>query len=177
MLAVLEFDQLVYTLLYRKGGDLLTTITNLLYRQRKKAKDEVMEQKALLVDKQDSIDQLLTRLCSHMNSKLHKQAKELISKSRSGMIDLTQLEIDAFIAQIDPSIWNMLLLLTRSARNASQSLETFAISNSKKLHCFYTLCVLLFTTNTQRNTPIHIVLTDVLDSHIGNRKRSGFSID
>ena len=159
------------TLLYRKGGDLLTTITNLLYRQRKKAKDEVMEQKALFVDKQDSIDQLLTRLCSHMNSKLHKQAKELIAKSRSGMIDLTQIEIDAFIAQIDPSIWNMLLLLTRSARDASQSLETLAISNSKKLHCFYTLCVLLFTTNTQCNTPIHIVLTDVLDSHIGNSEK------
>ena len=53
----------------------------------------------------------------------------------------------------------------------SHSLKTLTISKSKKLHCFYTLCVLLFTTNTQCNTPVHIVLTDVFDSHIGNSEK------
>ena len=47
------------------------------------------------------------------------------------------------------------------------------VSSSKEVHCFYILCVLLFTTNNQCNTPVHVTLTDLLDSHI---RRDGLQI-
>ena len=106
-----------------------------------------------------------------MNSKLHQQAREIISNSheqdRQGIhVHLTQLNLTILL--IGPSIWNMLLLLTRSVMEVSKPLETLTVFKAKQLHCFYTLFVLLLTTITQYNTPVHIVLTDLLDSHIGS---------
>ena len=161
----------VGTILYRKGGDLMTTITNLLFRQRKQPKEKGLTSEPPIPNQQESFDQLLERVCTHMNNKLHQQAREIIANSKAGKMDLTQLDIDNFIASTDPCIWKMLLLLTRSVRDASMPMAMLTASNNKKLHCFYLLCVLLFTTNNQCNTPVHITLTDLLDSHIGNSEK------
>ena len=48
-------------------------------------------------------------------------------------MDLTQLDIDNFIASTDPCIWKMLLLLTRSVRDASMPMATLTASNNKKI--------------------------------------------
>ena len=60
------------------------------------------------------LEQSLERVCVNMNNKLHKQARKIIADSKAGRIDLTKLDIDNFVGSIDPSIWKMLLLLTRS---------------------------------------------------------------
>ena len=69
-----------------------------------------------------------------MNNKLHQQAREVIANSKAGKKDLTELDIDNFIASTDPCIWKM---LTRSVRDASMPMATLTASNNKKLHCFY----------------------------------------
>ena len=44
-----------------------------------------------------------------MNNKFHQQAGEVIANSKTGKMDLTELDIDNFIASTDPCIWKMLL--------------------------------------------------------------------
>ena len=91
-----------------------------------------------------------------MNHKLHQLARDLISDEKNGMANLTELDIDRFVKAVDPHTWNMMLLLTRSRCDSTQS-SLLPASHMKKVRCFYCLCVLLFITNSQ--CPVHVVLT------------------
>ena len=62
---------------------------------------------------------------------------------------------------IDPDLWKMMTDLTKSCREATRPGKHIH-TQSRKLRCFYCLCVLLFITNNQCNTPLHVLLTDVL---------------
>ena len=60
--------------------------------------------------------------------------------------------------------------LTKSCREATRP-EKHILTRSRKLCCFYCLCVLLFITNNLCNTPLHVLLTDVLVSHTGTQEK------
>ena len=148
----------------------MLTISNILSHQRKQAKEQNI-MPTPTTDQRDTFEQRLESVCVDVNDKLHAQARKIIADSKAKRIDLTKSDINTFVESIDPSIWKILLLLTRSVRDASQPLAKYTVSSSKKVHCFYILCVLLFTTNNQCNTPVHVTLTDLLDSHIENSEK------
>jgi hypothetical protein len=128
----------------------MLTISNILSYQRKQAKEQntMPTCEPPMTEQRDTctLEQRLERVCVDMNNKLHKQARRIIADSKAKRIDLTKLDINNFVESIDPSIWKMLLLLTRSVRDTSQPMATYTASSIKKVHCFYILCVLLFTT-------------------------------
>ena len=78
--------------------------------------------------------------------------------------------MDKIIESIDPDLWKMMTDLTKSCREATRP-EKHILTQSRKLRCFYCLCVLLFITNNQCNTPLHVLLTDVLVSHTGTQEK------
>ena len=113
---------------------------------------------------------LIAKVCTTMNKKLHQQATEFIDKSKTNEMDLTSLNIDKIIESIDPDLWKMMIDLTKSCREATRP-EKHILTRSRKLCCFYCLCVLLFITNNLCNTPLHVLLTDVLVSHTGTQEK------
>ena len=106
-----------------------------------------------------------------MSTKLHQQAKKYINKSKADEMDLTSLDIDQLIDSIDPALWSMIINLTKSCREAIRP-DKYTLTHSRKLRCFYCLCVLLFITNNQCNTPLHVLVTDVLASHRGTQEKN-----
>ena len=104
-----------------------------------------------------------------MNNRLHVEAKQLIQEDKSSQIDLTTFNVERFMSSIDPSIVKMVVLLTRSCRSSKKPISTLIseLPHTKKLRCFYCMCVLLFCTNNQCSMPAHILLTDIVDSHGG----------
>ena len=120
---------------------------------------------------------LLAKVWATMNTKLHHQAKKFINKSKTDEMDLTSLDMDQLIDSIDPALWSMIINLTKSCREGIRS-DNYPLTHSRKLRCFYCLCVMLFITNNQCNKPLQVLLTDVLASHIGAQEKiKKFSIN
>ena len=159
------------TLLYRKDGNLLLALTLVLQRERKGKLDGEGEHSSSNNESSNSNQQdepqtdnsLLAKVCTTMNTKLHHQAKKFMDKRKTDEMDLTSLDMDQLIDSIDPALWSMIINLTKSCREA----DKHPLTHSRKLRCFYCLCVMLFITNNQCNKPLHVLLTDVLASHIG----------
>ena len=169
------------TLLYRKDGNLLLALTKALQRERKGKLDEHNEKsnsKSSNNEPSNSNQQiesemandLVAKVCKTMNTKLHQQEKKFMNKSKTGEMDLTSLDMDPLIDLIDPALWSMMINLTKSYREAVRP-DKHTLTHSRKLRCFYCLCVLLFITNNQCNSPLHVLLTDVLASHIGTQEK------
>ena len=85
-----------------------------------------------------------------MNTKLHQQAKNLKAKSKSGETDLTILNMDKLIASLDPTLWSMIIHLTKSCHESIRP-NKHTLTHSKKLRCFY--CVALVTVDW-KSSPI-----------------------
>ena len=100
----------------------------------------------------------LSSVYTKVNHKLHQLASDLISDEKNGKANLTELDIDRFVKAVDSHIWSMMLLLMRCRCDSTIS-SLPPVSHMKKVRCFYCLCVLLFITNSQCSTPVHIVLT------------------
>ena len=166
------------TLLYRKDGNLLLALTKVLQREKKGKLDGHNEQSnsnnepsnSNQRDDLETANTLVAKVCTTMNTKLHQQAKKFINKSKTDEMDLTSLDMDQLIDSIDPALWSMIINLTKSCREAIRP-DKHTLTQSRKLRCFYCLCVLLFITNNQCNTPLHVLLTDVLASHIGAQEK------
>ena len=162
------------TLLYRKDGNLLLALTKVLQRERKGKLDGEGEHSSSNNESSNSNQQdepqtdnsLLAKVCTTMNTKLHHQAKKFMDKRKTDEMDLTSLDMDQLIDSIDPALWSMIINLTKSCREAIRP-DKHPLTHSRKLRCFYCLCVMLFITNNQCNKPLHVLLTDVLASHIG----------
>ena len=162
------------TLLYRKDGNLLLALTKVLQRERKGKLDGEGEHSSSNNESSNSNQQdepqtdnsLLAKVCTTMNTKLHHQAQKFMDKRKTDEMDLTSLDMDQLIDSIDPALWSMIINLTKSCREAIRP-DKHPLTHSRKLRCFYCLCVMLFITNNQCNKPLHVLLTDVLASHIG----------
>ena len=162
------------TLLYRKDVNLLLALTKVLQRERKGKLDGEGEHSSSNNESSNSNQQdepqtdnsLLAKVCTTMNTKLHHQAKKFMDKGKTDEMDLTSLDMDQLIDSIDPALWSMIINLTKSCREAIRP-DKHPLTHSRKLRCFYCLCVVLFITNNQCNKPLHVLLTDVLASHIG----------
>ena len=92
----------------------------------------------------------------------------MIQKDKSSQIDSTTFNVERLMSSIEPCILKMVVLLTRSCRSSRKPINTLVseLPHTKKLCCFYCVCVLLFCTNNQCSMPVHILLTDI-DSHGG----------
>lgn len=77
--------------------------------------------------------------------------------------DISSFDPDLFINQINPKLWNSIINITEGIWNTSMTHE-------KKLSCIYSLCVLMFCTNMKCSLPLHVLLTDIIDSLNGSNE-------
>jgi len=103
-----------------------------------------------------------------MNGKIHKQIKLITDADANCPYDISQFDVEATIASIDPLLWRMIVFLTRSVSETRKGTEPDKISYQRKIQSLYTLCVVLFATNRCCSVPLHLLLTDLIDSQGGS---------
>ena len=82
---------------------------------------------------------LFLTLMSLLNEKVHTQIQTITSQDAQTPYDISSFNLDECIANIDPLLWKMLVILTRSVREGRKSnTEPIHLSHQRKLHCFYT---------------------------------------
>ena len=97
---------------------------------------------------------------SHINTVLREDAIE--------PQDISTFTVDNAISMIDPKIWNMVVTMTRTVTEKRKNIPPNKISLKRKLHCLYCTCVMFFATNTCCSFPLHVLLTDIVDSQGGS---------
>ncbi len=90
------------TLLYRLGGDLVHALTVALGQGS-----------TTLQPIDGNATSMLTKVCKNINSKLHDQANKLIAADSVKPHNIEQLNVDAFIDDLDPTIWKAVCLITQ----------------------------------------------------------------
>ena len=98
------------------------------------------------------------------NEKLRELTSNLVEEDKRIPYNYRTVDIDNFIQTVDPLLWRLLTLLTRS-KNEKKGRTSHGPSlntTTKKLRQFYCLCILMFTTNNRCYMPIHLLLTDAV---------------
>ena len=116
-------------------------------------------------DTEDQEDAKLTLVLSDLNKRIHDQIKMTTSKDATTPYDISSFNLEDCIRNIDPVLWKMVVLLTRSVRGSRRNKP---LSRQRKLQCLYTLCVMLFNTNRSCSSPMHVLLTDIIEAHGGS---------
>ena len=110
----------------------------------------------------------LDNFCSKMKKKIHNQIKTITSNDAVSPYDISQFDVDDTISNTDPMLWRMIVFLTRTTTESRKNIPPEKISQQRKLQCLYCLCVMLFATNRCCSVPLHILLTDLIDSQGGS---------
>ena len=110
----------------------------------------------------------LDNFCSKMNNRIHNQIKTITSNDAVSPYDISKFDVNDTIRDIDPILWKMIVSLTRTATESRKHVPPHKISQQRKLQCLYCLCVMLFVTNRCCSVPLHILLTDLIDSQGGS---------
>ena len=102
---------------------------------------------------------------------MHQNIESVLSQEV--LFEPDMLDIDKFIDETDPQVWNTICLLTRSIserRGTSKSaLDQSSIAyQTKKTGRFFLLCALLFCTDDRCSKPLHTLLTDTVESQGGS---------
>ena len=69
--------------------------------------------------------------------------------------------------RLDPALWSMINL----SHTVKPSDRTSIPSHIVESYVTSIACVLLFITNNQCNSPLHVLLTDVLANHISTQEK------
>ena len=68
-----------------------------------------------------------------MNGKIHKQIKLITDADANCPYDISQFDVEATIASIDPLLWRMIVFLTRSVSETRKGTEPDKISYQCKI--------------------------------------------
>ena len=93
------------TLIYRYGGDLVHALTVAL------GQGNHTNTPSHSIDD----DAMLTHVCQNINSKLHAQVNKLITSDSLEPHRFEQFDINAFVDDLDPTIWKAVCLITQAS--------------------------------------------------------------
>ena len=150
-------------LLYRRGSDL----SEVLLKTLKSLPNSSTRLLGSDNPYEDDEKHLLT-FCENINDRIHKQIRSTTSADAQTPYDISNFKLQSCIDSIDPLLWKMIVLITRSVREKLRHIEIENISHQRKLQCLYTLCVILFNTNRTCSVPLHLLLTDLVEAQGGS---------
>ena len=110
----------------------------------------------------DHIDQV-DNVAYALNDRIHLQVKQLIDLYKSPE-QHKSFNLESAMERMDPVL---IELLTQSVRGKHHKKNVEEGTHVKKLRQFYSLCVILFCTNSQCSVPIHTILTEAVLCHWG----------
>ena len=162
-------------LLYRKGADLLLILTKILHRQRPCSCNQATTNVCTISSDKGCDDRhgsASVLAWEEMNKTLHEQIDKNKGSMQGEMFNISSFDVDHWIDIIDKNILKMLAVMTKTKRDknmhCNEVYEDMMKSHSKKLRCFNIACILLFCTNSECNFPMHILLTDIIESFGGS---------
>ena len=150
-------------LLYRRGTDLGEVLSKTLH--------SIGGSGLTLLDvmPERDHDSEIVSFCDLLNNKVHQQIKAITEQDAKTPYDISSFDLQSCIDRIDPILWKAIVLITQSVREKKhRSSETENLSHRRKLQCLYTLCVILFNTNHNCSVPLHLLLTDLVESQGGS---------
>ena len=157
------------TLLYKKGGDILTSLSWALGACKYETKEEPYQLYVKQCNKPDRA-KILSEAGDIINDLIHSEmTKHSCHKLKMGM---NNFNIDEQISKIYSSLWLFIQSITRTVKQRvgiSQQVDEEEIL-LKKLRCYYIICLLLSCANIQISTAVHILLAETIQSCGGSSK-------
>ena len=125
------------------------------------------------VEQESSSKSFLYSVCDSLNDRVHDTIDTILDGEREKPLDLSTVNIQEWISKSDKTLWETLLLITRTRQERKLSTEDVLqnnLSDVRKLRLFYVLCIICFNTDSRCNVPLHTLLTDVVDTHGGTQE-------
>ena len=157
------------TILFRFNEDLIPCLTQALWkaRQEQRRNQPPLSNIVSTLDYTESHKVVLERL----NSKVLAQVKIFLEKYGTESFEHTKLDFNKIISEIDPELWEAIVLLTRSIserRGTSKASDPqSSVPHIKKLRLFL-LCSILFIADNRCCFPLHTLMADIIDSQGGS---------
>ena len=151
------------TIIFRKGGDILTSLSWALGRmQLKDSEDGYIININQPCDSKSKAN-VLREAGDIVNDLIHAEITKRSSDQIYVQKDPHEVNIDEQISMVDPQLWTFLESATRTNRERNSSSNEERNANAKKLRRFYILCILMYCTNSQKPTMFHVFLADVVE--------------
>ncbi len=148
------------TVLFRKGGDLLVSLSHALGAARTNEDQDVLYEPNL--SSKPDVSKVLREAGDIVNNLIHTEMAKLPVSTNK------ELDINAEIGSINPLLWDFLESITRSVRQREGLPETnCAVKRLRRYVIFNLLC---YCSNTKRTTLLHNILADTIEICGGSRK-------
>ena len=119
-------------------------------------------------------EKVLDQVAEHINTSFHTQIRKYLQEDTSVPFQFDQLNIDAFISDMDPTIWYFICKLTQSISESKGESKVYDTASStyhvKKLCRFTCTCILMYCIDDRCYLPLHNIITDMVDSCGGSTK-------
>lgn len=152
------------TILFKKGGDLITSLSWALGTSKFEANEELQYEHSIGQAQPPNVRKILLEAGNIVNDLIHS---EITKSTKSDLISMDQLNIEEQINNIDPALWAFIELITRTIRKTEVTEENAHVKNLRR---YYILCLLIFCTNSQQPTVLHTLLSDTIEVCGGSRK-------
>ena len=156
------------TILYKHGGDLLTSLSWALGTNSHRQPDLIynISKKAT-----KSCPEVLNQSAELLNDLIHKEISRLATDPFTS--DPSNLSVDKFLNDVNSQLTTFLSIATQSIRERHGTFSTLnsqTHSHTKKIRHFFILCCLMYCTNPKQATPLHNILADIVESTAGSRQ-------
>ena len=151
------------TLLYRKEGNLLTSLSWALgaHRSNTSSLEETIE-----IHECMGKAKILTHADHIFNDLLHEEIKTHASANSDLAHDPSLLNIDNYLKHVNPQLVSFIASATRTTRerrrNTDQD-ESEANDHVRKVRNYFILSLLLYCTNPKQPPPLHNLLADAVE--------------
>ena len=119
--------------------------------------EAILEQRSHCVS---NTEQILDKAGSIINDLLHKEVKKLSDQKLTN--NRTLFNISSMISRTDPQLWHFLKLHVATSGTHEHNPTT---DHGKQNRQYYILCLLMYCTNLNKPTPLHILLADAVEIH------------
>ena len=145
------------TILYRYGGDLLHALTVALQTTTPSASPSPSA---------SNEKRQLTETCLSLNEKLWSCIHRLKKQDKAKPHCIEEIDIEAFIQELDPNLWEALCLLTQPSSFRAQQTET----HIRRVRCYFCACTIMFTIDSECCFPLHTFICDAIETCGGSSR-------
>ena len=111
----------------------------------------------------NSTEECFKKATNEVNNLIHEESNRIIENDVQMPFDIASFDADIFISQVNPTLWTFITDITQCKVDTT-------MTHDKKLTCIYCLCMLMFSMNRQCSIPLHVLLTDIVDSCGGSKE-------
>ena len=153
------------TLLYRSNGDLLTTISNVLYKSTsERGVNASVSGCTCGSEPQPAL------VLEDINSRLHQQIQRFLAADLKAPYPAHAINIASLVSDIDPHLWTFIRSITRSISErkgyytAKTNQPDTPQYHVKQVRCLFCLCAIMFCVDDRCSIPFHTMITDTIES-------------